>query len=208
LKKYFKQGELIHYREMDGKGVIIDVKPVTVVEDNNSQTLLWLPLGVRTKKPVLAKPRHAGEAREWVEGQLADGIWKYAELLIIIKPNQPWATWVKWSSDRVFKGWYINFQRLLSRTEHGFDIRDHQLDLEISPSKECKVKDMVELENDVKKGKLTVDQSDEIKKDCELALDEIKNKKGVLFEGWEDWTPKINFPRPVIKSNWSILSKS
>lgn len=58
----FRCGDTILYRELDEKGRICDIKPVTVVEDSDARISLWPPLGSLTKKPevphdILAKPR-------------------------------------------------------------------------------------------------------------------------------------------------------
>ena len=39
---YFGYGASIFYRGVDEFGEIIDVKPVTVVEDTNERAVLWL----------------------------------------------------------------------------------------------------------------------------------------------------------------------
>lgn len=144
--KKLKVGETILYREIDLAHQIIDVKPMILVEDNSANIKLWCPLGTKTKKSVLTKPKVKGQPREWADGILVDGTWKYAEVLIVIKPNEEWATWIKWSSERVFEGYYINLQSILTRTYLGFDIRDYQLDIEVNPAKEWEWKDQHELE--------------------------------------------------------------
>ena len=51
----FCYGEPILYRELDEHSQVIDVKPVTVVDDSDERIALWLPLGTPVKRPVLLK---------------------------------------------------------------------------------------------------------------------------------------------------------
>ena len=84
VRSRFRCGKTILYRELDENGQLIDVKPITVVEDSDARVALWLPVGTPTKKPELRAHR-SGKPRDWVIGSwaLSDSIWKWAELLII-----------------------------------------------------------------------------------------------------------------------------
>ena len=62
----FRCGDCILYRETDEHGQIIDVKPVTVVEDSETQIVLWLPMDTPTKNPVLLN-HTPGTPRRWTE---------------------------------------------------------------------------------------------------------------------------------------------
>ena len=79
----FRYGAQILYRELVEHSHVIDVKPVTVVEDSDERIALWLPLGTPTKKPVLLK-HIPSTPRDWVKRSwaLVDSIWQWAELLI------------------------------------------------------------------------------------------------------------------------------
>ena len=149
----FPRGESILYREVDENRRIIDVKPVTVVEDSDSQIVLWLPVDTPTKKPVLLN-HIPGTPRIWTDGAwtLNDSVWRRAELLIVIKSDQLRATWVRWSRERDFQGWYVNMQSKPRRTRLGFDIRDHQLDILVEPDRKWRWKDTEELDRCVVDG--------------------------------------------------------
>ncbi len=76
VRSRFRCGKTILYRELDENGQLIDVKPVTVVEDSDVRIALWLPVGTPTKKPELRAHR-SGKPRDWVIGSwaLSDSIW-------------------------------------------------------------------------------------------------------------------------------------
>jgi hypothetical protein len=117
---YFERGSSILYQEVDEKGRIIDVKPVTVVEDLVDRLVVWLPIDTPCKRGVRLNdepgPRH------WKDGAIEDSVWKWAEILIIMYPDEARETWVKWSSERVFQGWHVNIQSKLDT----FRIRSHR----------------------------------------------------------------------------------
>ncbi len=203
----FCYGEPILYRELDEHGQVVDVKPVTVIEDSDVQIALWLPLGTPTKKPVLLN-HTPGTPRNWVEGSwaLVDSTWQWAELLIVVRPDNCRATWVRWSADRVFQGWYVNLQSKLCRTRLGFDFRDHQLDIIVEPDRNWRWKDQDELDLAVELGCLTPAQSKAVREEGQLAVMEIERNSGLYSESIEQWCPEASLTRPKLRADWNDLS--
>lgn len=203
----FRCGDAILYRELDENGRIIDVKPVTVVEDSDAMTLLWLPLGTPSKKPVLSFDT-PHRPRDWVNRtwMLADSVWRWAELLIIVRPGEFRATWVRWSADGVFQGWYVNLQSKLTRTRLGFDFRDHQLDIIVDPERSWTWKDRDEFDLAIRQGRLTPEVGRASLNEGRLAVDEIEGPGGVYTEGWENWRPDATLARPKMREDWDDLS--
>ena len=203
----FSIGNSILYRELDEKGRIIDVKPVTVVEDSDARTLLWLPLGTPSKKPVLSFDT-PDRPRDWVNRTwtLADSVWRWAELLIIVRPGEFRATWVRWSADGVFQGWYVNLQSKLTRTRLGFDFRDHQLDIIVDPERSWTWKDRDEFDLAIRQGRMTPEVGRTALNEGRLAVDEIAGPGGVYTEGWENWRPDATLARPKMREDWDDLS--
>lgn len=200
----FHYGESILYREVDENRQIIDVKPVTVVKDSDIQVVLWLPLDTPSKRPILLN-HTPGTPRRWAKG-LEDSVWRWAELLIIVKPDQRRATWVRWSREREFEGWYVNMQSSLFRTRLGFDMRDHQLDVLVEPDRAWRWKDEDELDLCVQDGRLSLEQSKEIRSEGRRGVEEIEQNAGPFSEGWENWHPDAMLPRPVLSPDWDDLS--
>lgn len=203
----FHYGENIIYREVDERQQILDVKPVTVVEDSNTQIVLWLPLDTPSKRPILLN-HIPGTPRRWIDGQwrLEDSVWRWSELLIIIKPNQQRATWVRWSREREFQGWYINLQSRLVRTRLGFDFRDHQLDILVDPNREWRWKDEDELNICVEDGRFTHQQAQSIREEGLLGIKDIEQSLTPFSESWEDWFPDATLSHPTLPTDWNDLS--
>lgn len=172
----FEPGQVTLYREIVDR-VILDVKPVTVVEDTDDQLLLWLPLGTPSKRPVLLD-HVPGTPRRWTDSnwELQDSTWQWAELLIVIHPDQYRATWVRWSENRDFLGWCVNMQSRLARTPLGFDFRDHQMDLTVEPDRWYQWKDQAELDICVEDGRLQPQEAESIREEGDRAIEEIERK--------------------------------
>lgn len=203
----FRCGDAILYRELDENGRIIDVKPVTVVEDSEARNVLWLPVGTPAKKPVLSRDT-PDRPRDWVNRTwtLDDSVWRWAELLIIVRPGENRATWVRWSADGVFQGWYVNLQSMLTRTWLGFDFRDHQLDVIVDPDRSWKWKDRDELDLAVSQGRMTPVAGRAVLNEGKRAVDEIEGPGGLYAEGWENWRPDAKLARPQMREDWDDLS--
>ena len=202
----FYYGEPILYRELDEQSQVIDVKPVTVIEDSDERVALWLPLGTPVKRPVLIE-HTPGAPRRWVEGSwaLVDSVWQWEELLIIVRPDECRAIWVRWSADRVFQGWYVNLQSRLRRTCLGFDIRDYPLDVIVEPDRNWRWKDQDELDLAVELGRMTPELGKAVRAEGQLAVEEIEHNGGTYSEGWEHWRPEAPLTPPKLARDWNDL---
>ena len=113
----FSVGSSVLYRGLDEHRRVVSVLPVRVVQDDQELVVLWLPLGTPTMKPELID-HTPGMPRRWVDGNwvLVQATWRWAELLIIVRPGERRATWVRWAEDRTFQGWAVNMQSELNRS--------------------------------------------------------------------------------------------
>ena len=190
---------------MDEHGQIIDVKPVTVVEDAVSRVVLWLPPGTPTMKAELLHPS-TDKPRRWDKGwRLVEATWR-SEALIVIQPDQLRAIKVRWTKDRVFQGWYVNLQSRLRRTRLGFDTRDYQLDIVVAPDRSWRWKDEDELDLAVELGRLTPAQGAAVRVEGRGAIEDIERNEAPYSDGWENWQPSKEFNLPQLTSEWDDLS--
>ena len=201
----FSCGQTILYREIDEHGQIIDVKPVTVIEDAGAQIVLWLPVKTPTMKAELLSATVEGP-RSWELGwYLVKSVWR-TEVLIIIKPDQRRATLVRWTKARAFCGWYINMQSALKRTYLGFDMRDYQLDILVDTDRSWRWKDEDELELAIHLGRMTQAQGAAVEREGQRAIAELENNAGPCADGWENWQPSGDLKRPQLSPDWNDLS--
>jgi hypothetical protein len=91
-----------------------------------------------------------------------------------------------------FRGYYINLQAPLRRTELGFDSLDHVLDIVVEPGGHWRWKDEDELAEAVQLGLFTPDEAVAIRAEGERV---IANLPSLLPTGWEDWLPDPAWPR-------------
>ena len=102
----FDRGMTGLHREIVEHGTISHVKPGTVIEDSETQFVLWTPVGT----PVLYAELIQGTTdclRKWDQGwRLVERIWR-SEVLSILRPGKLGKTELKWDKDRVFQGWKV-----------------------------------------------------------------------------------------------------
>jgi len=203
----FAPGQAVMYRGVDERKRVISVIPVRVVRDDNELVVLWMPVGVSTMKPELVE-HTPGTPRRWIDGNwyLTRSTWRWAELLILVRPDERRATWVRWSADRTFRGWAVNLQDELFRTRLGFDIYDHQLDVLIEPDGRWRYKDEAELALSVELGRMTRDAADEVRAEARLAIGQIERNESPFCDGWERWTPDPTWTLPDLVDDWDDVS--
>ncbi|MDQ1654515.1 MAG: hypothetical protein QOI35_3715 [Cryptosporangiaceae bacterium] len=147
-------------------GVAVDVRPVTVLADDERGLVLWLADGTPTIMAVLpggidlravSKPEMFGE--RW---QTAPRTWRN-NVLMVLPPDAEYAVWSFFDpADGALAFWYANLQSPFERWDGGIDMVDHQLDLVVSPRHEVEWKDEDELAAAVAAGWLSARESDRI----------------------------------------------
>jgi predicted RNA-binding protein associated with RNAse of E/G family len=169
-------------------GGVVDVKPVTVVADDDDLVALWCPLGTSTMHsvpiaPALPRPWKADEC------ELVASTWRWRNALLLHYPGERWSVWVTWSAAWEFTGWYVNLQSLLCRTTIGFDVRDHQLDVLVAPDRSWAWKDEVDLRRAIELGQFTADEAASIRRDGEAAIAVLAANGPAFSEVWTAWRP-------------------
>lgn len=202
----FLRGDRTLYRQCDGHRVI-DVKPVTVVEDSEARLVLWLPLGTPTKQPVLLN-HEPGSPRRWHDGQwrLVDSTWRLGESLILVHPDELRATWLTWLPEGTFAGWYVNLQSELRHTRLGFDLTDYQLDIVVRPDRTWQWKDEDEYAIAVEAGTISRELAEKVREEASRTVRAIETNGRPFSEGWENWRPQESLPRPMLTPGWDDMS--
>lgn len=179
------------------KPVITDVKPMVVVEDHDDQIALWLPAGTPT---VLCRPLVPDQPRPWLEGQweLVNSRWERWNTVFLMKPGAWHATWVMWSPDWEFQGWYVNLQEPVIRTPLGFDARDLWLDMLVAPDRSWRWKDEGEVERVVKAGVVKAETMDEARAEGLRVAESISNGEPPFVDSWRTWRPNPAWPLPQL----------
>ncbi len=203
----FRTGDGIVSRGVDPRQGVVSVISARVVRDDDELIGIWQPIGAPSIKPELI--RHIpGTPRRWVDGNwyLTPSVWTWAEVLVLVRPGEQRATWVRWSSDRTFQGWAVNMQSELTRTQFGFDHWDHQLDILVDPDRTWLWKDSDELELAVELGHMTREQAVRVRAVGEAAVRDIEANAWPYNAGFEDWAPDPSWTLPDLPPDWDDLS--
>ncbi len=144
------------------------VMPVTVVADGPGLIMHYLGDGTRYLRRVAvdgSPPPRVIPARDigTVETRMTVTTWRGSHRLIVTRPGQAYAVFLKWTPEWTFREWYVNLQEPLLRTERGFETRDQFLDIQVAPDRSWRWKDEDELELAVELGRLTDDQAGAIR---------------------------------------------
>jgi predicted RNA-binding protein associated with RNAse of E/G family len=118
------------------------------------------------------------------------------------RPGERWSTWVTWSADWEFLGWYVNLQSLLCRTAIGFDVDDHRLDILVSPDRSWRWKDDDELARSIEIGEYTEEEVASIWRDGEAAVAALERDAPPFCDPWPDWRPPPEWDVPTVLPAW------
>ncbi len=165
--------------------------PVTVVRDDASGLVAWLPVGT----PVRRAARADGLGKREDPGTLFTaslveerGVHAVYDQLRIAPTGRPWSVWVFFASG-VFAGWYVNLERPHVRDGRTVFTSDHVLDLVISPERAVVRKDEDELVLAVEQGVFTPAFAAAIAADC-ADVEAVVAAWGPPFcDGWERFRP-------------------
>lgn len=180
-----------------------NVRPMTVVRDDEDGLVAWLAPGTPLIKPVLTdgrETRYAGPVAMFTEERVLKlDVWRGTGILKVLPPGRPWSVWHFWADDGAFRGWYVNLE-----TPHVRDVAgrrtstvDHVLDLWIQPDRTIEWKDEDELEGAVTAGRFTSAEAAAIIADAQAAVREIEAWQSPFSDGWESWVPPDNWRLPT-----------
>ncbi len=171
----FSPGDTINYRgiHITDSGahspVLADVKPGIVEQDTPDLLAFWVLAGAPTK---VSRPLNPAQPKPWCPGEweLVDAIWSRWNALFLVQPDAWHATWVWWTPDWQFLGWYVNLQEPLIRTPDGFEHRDLQLDLVVAPDRAWRWKDEVDLDRSVETGVISAETAAKTRMEAERVI--------------------------------------
>lgn len=196
----FSPGDQIVYRgiHVTDSGaeppVIADVKPALVAHDSAELVAMWVLAGTHTK---MSRPVDPAQPKPWRIGEweLVDAVWSRWNALFLVDPDAWHATWVWWTPDWRFLGWYVNFQEPLIRTERGFDHRDLQLDIVVQPDRNWRLKDEDDLARSIEAGVIFPVTAAKVRKALDLVVPLIETGAYPFVAEVADVRPGAAFDR-------------
>jgi hypothetical protein len=183
-----------------GPPVICDVKPMVVIEDSRDLVSLWLPAGTPTK---LSLPVPRDRPKPWLPGEweMVDSTWSRWNAVFLMRPADWHATWVWWSPDWQFLGWYVNLQEPFVRTDDGFHVRDLQLDIVVAADRSWRWKDVDDLQRSVDLGVISQPIADRARVEAAGMIGRIGRGEPPFTDDWAAWRPDPTWPNPSMPAN-------
>lgn len=177
-------------------------QPVTVVRDDASGLVVWLPIGT----PVLRAARADGLGKREDPATLftaplvsEHGVHAQFDQLRIAPTGRPWSVWVMFSGG-VLCGWYVNLEQPHVRRDRTVLTSDHVLDVVISPDRTVTLKDEDELVLAVSQGVFSPAQAAAISADAVSVAALVAAWASPFCDGWEHFTPDPAWPIPALGS--------
>jgi hypothetical protein len=198
----WSKSQLVLLRYVE-RGVVVSALPIRVVVDAGAAVVLHLVAGSEIAWPTMdGRPTREVPLEERYLGAWGAErrTWEGAGLTIVARDGASYAVWVFTHDDGVFRGWYINLEQPWTRTERGFDTRDHTLDVVIDPDGSWRWKDEDELDAGVLQGHHLPEEAEAIRAEGERVLAEWP-----LPTGWEDWRPPVEWEAAPLPAGWDAL---
>jgi hypothetical protein len=192
----FTPGDRVAIMEILG-GRTWTYRPVTVVQDNAHEVVLWLAPGTITRYPTGLHHR-SDTFQKWLDldWELGDKPWGPPGVLRISQPGRPYDVWT-FPTDGNLSPWYVNLQDPLTRVDAGFVTMDHILDIVIAPDlTSWSWKDEAELEQAQDVGFYTAEQAATIRETGNQIIKTVEAGHPPWNTHWQHWTP------PVGRGQW------
>jgi hypothetical protein len=159
--------------------------------------ILYIPNRAAT---LVSRPIPAGRPKPWGPGEweLAAAGWDRWHALFAHRPCEWRATWVLWTPEWEFLGWYVNIQEPLSRTRWGFDNRDLQLDIVVGPARRWRWKDEDDFERSIACGLISEAKAIAARESAQAAIGDIEAGRWPFDEVATGWRPDAAWEMPVL----------
>jgi hypothetical protein len=188
------------FRRTDGS--IGQHHPLRVLADDGRTLVGWLPRGteiVGTRLPDGRGVREADLAERFRLPRVrVPGRWLGTSTLRVISEPDWSSVWWFFAESGEFRGWYVNLEIPVGRTDLGTDRIDGALDVTVEPDRRWRWKDEDEAAAAVEAGRLSPDQLARLRAEGERLIGLAET--GVFpFDGtWCDFRPDPGWPAPAL----------
>jgi hypothetical protein len=201
--KLFAPGDGVVWRSvLRTEQTVQTVWPSTVVQDDDEETVLYLPAGTVGKHRTGERGGpHYRMLLKW-DGGHADMTWTRTNVVRLYRTGDPYSLWLAFDASTWDLGWrYINLEDPWLRTAIGFDSRDVYLDLVAGPEgDDWRWKDEDELAWVVEQRRIEPARAIQIRADGERAVEAVR-KMGSL-DRWRSWRPDPEWRVPTLPERW------
>ena len=176
--------------------------PVTVVEDTDDRTVLWLREGTDIR--WIATP----DLPTWLDAgrPMVAKTWTDTHALLCTDAgcaSSVWPMW--WAATGAWLGWYVNLQEPLRPTAHGWDTSDQELDILVGTDGSWQWKDVEAFEERVARGLLSPAEADSVRREGERVLEDLAAARYPFDRDWSGWHPDPAWVRPTLPVDWDAV---
>jgi hypothetical protein len=201
---YFAPGDTVVMRGIL-QGKLWWACPAYVVVDTSELIALFWPVGTPTRSPI-RRPTVEDELYNRI--QLVERNWTDHDVLSLNVPGSAHSIEVMWEDGtRNMNCWYVHLQEHLRRTRIGFDTMDQMLDIVISTDRlSWYWKDEDEFAEAEEIGVYTHQKAQSIRQEGERVIAMLNANAAPFCDGWEKWTPPVDWGIPTFPEGWEGLS--
>ena len=203
METYFSPGDAAVLRFLEHGGGFAAAAVARVIEDGPDRSIVYWPAGSRGRNsgPLI---REDGSLRPLVRPEMFDFEWTRRDVLCLMYPAVPYSIWLLWDVPQwSFVGWYANLERPFRRTDIGFDLQDHELDVIVRPDLSWYWKDEHHLKAAVEGGVFSEQMALDIRRAGEAAIARLERRDSPFNEPWPDWRPDPDWGPLELPENWA-----
>ena len=93
-----------------------------------------------------------------------------------------------------------------SQSQSTHQLQFFLLDIVVEPNRQWRWKDEDELALAIERGRLTVEQAQEVRREGEAAVTDIEAFRSPFCDGWERWRPGPELQMPILSPAWNDVS--
>ena len=151
----------------------------TLVLDTPELVALYWAAGNPYKAPGADRNQSRAIYQAGGKFELVDTVWKYTDVLCLVKPGDSHAVWMYWKQgEQEIGGWYINLQAPLARNALGVDTDDWTLDIVVGADlSEWWWKDEEEFEQEVEAGRFSPERAASIRGEGNRVIEAIRERR-------------------------------
>lgn len=185
-----------------------------VVKDEPEEVALAILPGAQCSLPegyIKGKHGPAGRWSRWEDYQtgrpnLQQSSWHTNRMLVLMQPETYYASIYFWRHEtNEFLCYYVNFQLPFTRSPHGFDTLDLELDIVIEPSYEWHWKDAEEYKDGIAQGVLLPEWTGQIDRSKEEVFQKIEGRQYPFDGSWLGWKPDPDWAPSKLPPGWDQL---
>ena len=189
--RQWQTGDVVVFRDMQRGRVLWEAKHI-VVHDHPLQVALYICPGAPRRWPAGIRDGDGRQGDNLLAGRwtLVSDVWQSNHILRLYEPGAAHSVEVHWADETWrFKGWYVNLQDPLRRTEDGFESTDYALDIVVDAEGRWSWKDEDDLVELVHARYLTEAQAAAVREEGERVIERIESWAPPFCDNWSTWRP-------------------